>query len=77
MSPSRVDRVVCAILMLGMLLAVLFMQPPAPMSKRHRVDPKTGFCPACDELIARAESKRPRHTGEGGRAETRVPSWGG
>lgn len=42
--------------------------------RRHHEDPVTGQCAVCNRTL---ENKRPRHTGEGGEAETGAPSGGG
>jgi hypothetical protein len=42
-------------------------------ARPHKVDPVTGFCGGCDDLL---ESKRPRHSGEGGEAESAGPERG-
>lgn len=39
---------------------------------KHKVDPRTGFCAACDALLERSERKRPRQGWSSAEADT----WG-
>lgn len=46
-------------------------------NRAHVANPPDGICPGCEDMLERAESKRPRQAEDTGRAETEGSEGGG